>query len=97
MQQIREVLDEPLLQKGFVYDEATSSYSKTWEGLENVNYGYFFRIRKKGGYAYMDISLQVMHEGIRRIYNEAKIKCFDRDNSLTEAQQKRLIRDLKKG
>lgn len=97
MQQIREVLDEPLLQKGFVYDEATSSYSKTWDGLENVNYGYFFRIRKKGGYAYMDISLQVMHEEIRRIYNEAQIKGFDRDKSLTEAQQKRLIRDLKKG
>ena len=97
MQQIREVLDEPLLQKGFVYDEATSSYSKTWEGLENVNYGYFFRIRKKGGYAYMDISLQVMHEEIRRIYNEAQIKGFDRDKSLTEVQQKRLIRDLKKG
>lgn len=97
MQQIREVLDEPLLQRGFVYDETTSSYTKTLEELENVNYGYFFRIRKKGGYAYMDISLQVMHEEIRRIYNEAQIKGFDRDKSLTEAQQKRLIRDLKKG
>lgn len=97
MQQIREVLDEPLLQRGFVYDETTSSYTKTLEELENMNYGYFFRIRKKGGYAYMDISLQVMHEEIRRIYNEAQIKGFDRDKSLTEAQQKRLIRDLKKG
>lgn len=97
MQQIREVLDEPLLQRGFVYDETTSSYTKTLEELENVNYGYFFRIRKKGGYAYMDISLQVMHEEIRRICNEAQIKGFDRDKSLTEAQQKRLIRDLKKG
>lgn len=97
MQQIREVLDEPLLQRGFVYDETTSSYTKTLEELENMNYGYFFRIRKKGGYAYMDISLQVMHEEIRRIYYEAQIKGFDRDKSLTEAQQKRLIRDLKKG
>ena len=45
MQQIREVLDEPLHQKGFVYDKATTSYTKAWEGLENVNYGYFFIIK----------------------------------------------------
>ena len=37
MQQIREILDEPLLQAGFVYDEAIYSYTKTWEGLENVH------------------------------------------------------------
>ncbi|HEY0060373.1 MAG TPA: hypothetical protein VGB56_14645 [Flavisolibacter sp.] len=94
--QIRAVLDAPLVGNGFTFNARTLSYSTTLDKKKETFYGYYFDIRKKigGDYYFLDISLRVLHEKISEIANAAKTQVLN-EREIPRSLKASLSKDIK--
>ncbi len=76
--QIREVLDKPLGEKGFLFEEKSNSYISVIDDDKELYSSLHFDIRKKKGtdYFLLKISIRIIHYKISEIANNVKIKAI---------------------
>ncbi len=92
--QIREVLDKPLEEKGFLFEEKNNSYVSIIDNDKELYSSLHFDIRKKKGadYFLLKISIRIIHHKISEIANNVKIKAIK-----SRKIPKTLINKLTKG